>query len=677
VRKPIRILIVEDSEFDTRVLVNNLKQGGYEPTYRRVDDPSSMREALTTEAWDAVLSDYNLPAFSAPAALALLQSTRLDLPFIIISGGIGEDIAVAAMKAGAHDYLMKGNLARLAPAVERELREAETRRARRLAEEALRDSEHRYRLLWENSTDAVLLMSADSTIHFANPAVEVVFGYRPEEVSGRPFLGLLAEAVRTDFPRWAETCLGAKATDRRPQPIESLGCHKTSGERIIEIGLNALELKGAQFLVAFIRDITERKRAEEESRLLQGISLAVHAAKDLDSALEVVLRAVCETTGWALGQAWLPSHDGLHLECSAAHCARAAGLEPFRIASEQLQFRAGVGVSGRAWAARQPVWIRDITDLVNSPRAAVARQVGILAALGIPVLADDEVIAVIEFFLLERREEDERFIRLTSAIAAQLGGVVQRKQAEQELQDTEEQLRVARDIQQRLFPKAPPHIPGFDIAGASNPASATGGDYFDYLPMRQGRLGVVVGDVTGHGIGPALLMAETRAYLRVLAESHDDAADVLSNANRVLAEDIGSERFITMLLVSLDPQRRVLSYANAGHTAGYVFNAAGEVRAELRRTGVPLGVRADTRYPPAQQVPLAAGDFVLLLTDGIDEAMSPDDRIFGIERALEVVRAQRGQPAQNMVEALYEAVRRFAENSPQLDDATAVVIKVL
>ena len=153
--KKLRVIIIEDSEFDAIIMAEVLEQGGYELDYERVETPDELKEALTNREWDLILSDYNLPDFNAPAALEIVKSTGLDLPFIIISGGIGEDVAVAAMKSGAHDYLMKGQLARLVVAVERELGDAATRKARHKAEADLRENELRYRLLWENSNDGV------------------------------------------------------------------------------------------------------------------------------------------------------------------------------------------------------------------------------------------------------------------------------------------------------------------------------------------------------------------------------------------------------------------------------------------------------------------------------------------------------------------------------------------
>ena len=135
--KPLRVLIVEDSEDDAQLLLRQLQRGGYDPRHERVETPRAMRAALGRQTWDVVLSDYSMPQFSGPAALELLQETGLDLPFIIVSGQIGEETAVEAMRAGAHDYLLKDRLARLAAAVERELHEADVRQERRLMEERI------------------------------------------------------------------------------------------------------------------------------------------------------------------------------------------------------------------------------------------------------------------------------------------------------------------------------------------------------------------------------------------------------------------------------------------------------------------------------------------------------------------------------------------------------------
>ena len=147
--KPFRVLIVEDSEDDALLLLRELRRGGLEPEFQRVETVEAMTRALTGGEWDLVISDYSMPYFSGVAALEVLKKSGLDIPFIVVSGTIGEDLAVAAMKAGAHDYIMKGNLQRLNPSIERELREAESRRQRTHAEDAARRNLERIKILHE------------------------------------------------------------------------------------------------------------------------------------------------------------------------------------------------------------------------------------------------------------------------------------------------------------------------------------------------------------------------------------------------------------------------------------------------------------------------------------------------------------------------------------------------
>lgn len=254
----------------------------------------------------------------------------------------------------------------------------------------------------------------------------------------------------------------------------------------------------------------------------------------------------------------------------------------------------------------------------------------------------------------------------------QLGEAKKRWEAER----LREEIRIARQIQQKLFPTAQLPLVGFDISGASYPAEATGGDYFDYIPLQDGSQGVVIGDVSGHGFGPALLMAEVRAYLRAFVMTHSDIAEIVNLLNRALANDALDGRFATLLLGRLEPHTRSFTYVSAGHPTGHVLTSAGTVRAALPSTGMPLAIMVDANFPAASALSLEPGEGVLLLTDGIMEAHSPDETLFGIERTLETVRTNWHRTARQIIDTLYSRVRTFCGATTQLDDMTAIVIKV-
>ena len=182
--KPIRVLIVDDSEDDGLLLLRNLKNGGFNPSYEQMDTAEAMSKALDNQTWDVILCDNSMPGFDASSALELYKDKGLDLPFIIVSGTIADETAVAAMKAGAHDYIMKGNLARLSSAVDRELREAKNRQERRITEIQLRKSEEKYRVLFEDSRDAIYLNNQEGELIDCNMSTLELFGYSREEMLG-------------------------------------------------------------------------------------------------------------------------------------------------------------------------------------------------------------------------------------------------------------------------------------------------------------------------------------------------------------------------------------------------------------------------------------------------------------------------------------------------------------
>ncbi len=190
----------------------------------------------------------------------------------------------------------------------------------------------------------------------------------------------------------------------------------------------------------------ERQRAEDEVRLFQSMTVAVGEADDLYSALEVVLRKVCESTGWLVGQAWMLGETG-RIECVPAWHTSASGLEPFRKASLDMTFAPGSGLPGRVWTSKKPVWVRDVKHEGNFPRAQAASQACLLAALGIPVMAGNDVIAVLEFFVREARNEDKHLTGIVSSIAAQLGSMIEHKRAQEALRRSENQLRAIVDAE--------------------------------------------------------------------------------------------------------------------------------------------------------------------------------------------------------------------------------------
>jgi PAS domain S-box-containing protein len=236
-------------------------------------------------------------------------------------------------------------------------------------------------------------------------------------------------------------------------------------------------------------------------------------------------------------------------------------------------------------------------------------------------------------------------------------------------------LDLAREVQKRYY-KQQAALPGFDIAAAAFPAHQTGGDYFDFLPQPDGCLDMVIGDVSGHGFGAALVMAETRAYLRAYSGIEPNIGVLLNRVNGVLSRDLEGRHSVTLVLARLNPGKRTLEYVNAGHVFGYLLKPSGEIGHVLDSTGRPLGMFPDLDYSSSTIIPLEAGDTIVLLTDGVTEASRGDDVEFGAQRALEYLRAHLEEPAARLVQGLHDAARAFSGDGPQQDDIASVVCKV-
>jgi sigma-B regulation protein RsbU (phosphoserine phosphatase) len=239
---------------------------------------------------------------------------------------------------------------------------------------------------------------------------------------------------------------------------------------------------------------------------------------------------------------------------------------------------------------------------------------------------------------------------------------------------------LAREVQQNLLPTRPPEVRGLDLAGTSRYCDETGGDYFDFLAVAEGsghRLGVVVGDVAGHGVSSALLMASARASLRQRAALPGGLDDIVADVNGQLCRDVAaSGQFMTLFALLVDPDRARIEWVRAGHDPAVLYDPAAERFEELAGAGLPLGVAADGKYTLQHREGLADGTIVLLGTDGIWETFNARGEMFGKERLLPIIRDHARAAAGRIRDRILEALQDFRGTAALADDITLVIVKL-
>jgi two-component system, cell cycle sensor histidine kinase and response regulator CckA len=299
--KSINVLVVEDSELDTQLLLQELRRNGYEPTHSRVDTAERMHLAFQQRNWDVVLSDFSMPRFSGGDALEMLVGSNLDIPFIFVSGTLGEEAAVRMMKAGASDYFIKGNLSRLVPAIEREMEAAQKRRDRSRAEAAM----HHLAAIVDSSEDAIYSVNLDSLIISWNQSAQKIYGYRAEEIIGRSITVLFPLSRRDEL-------LETLAHLRLGQLVE---VYETERQRkdglIIPISMTTSPIKNTSGKIigasVIARDISrQRQNEEDQMKLIAELTVALRHVRSFAGSIPVC--AYCKRIRDKQNQ-WLPVEE--------------------------------------------------------------------------------------------------------------------------------------------------------------------------------------------------------------------------------------------------------------------------------------------------------------------------------------------------------------------------------
>ncbi len=411
----LRVLLVEDSEEDSLLLIRELSRGGYKLDHLRVETESSMREALQERQWDVILSDYRMPSFDALGALRVLHETGQDIPFIIVSGKIGEDLAVAAMKSGASDYLMKGNLARLVPVLERERREAEERRTHRRTQEAVRRGKAEWESVFDAVSDLIIITDADGVISRCNGRVSAYFPGGYSAVIGRRIDEIFFGNEQPEGKLFRFLHMQGETDEDIRFPNLS-GWYNVASYPMRSGGNDRVGF------VFIIKDITKRREVEEEKRTsdrelltLYAVAFRLQYTKGVEKVMEDLLFQLHNMLQMDFSCIHLFEGDRLRMRASL-------GLSPgFEKTMNSLGKDAQwstLALTGRPFLGEEP-------DARFPPKAKTAAiEMGLRSWCTVPLKIGQEVMGVMTVGTISERSYSDRDVFLLCSIAGQLAVLI-------------------------------------------------------------------------------------------------------------------------------------------------------------------------------------------------------------------------------------------------------------
>lgn len=325
-----------------------------------------------------------------------------------------------------------------------------------------------FRSLFDFAPDAVIIVDSNGQIIRANAQAEKIFGYAKKELLGSPVDILIPLRFRKSHNEHMKSYIKNPRVRLMGEELELYGLRKDKTEFPVDIALGYLKTEEGMIVLSIVRDITEHKMKDTRINLLLTLTQAINESKDLNEAMEISLKKICEATGWNYGEAWVLGKDRKSQVCSPVWYSKDNSMEKFRRRSEQCVFQSGTGLPGRVWSSKKPEWLPDVSKISEQiyPRVTDAKECGIRAGLGVPIISNDEVLAVLVFLMSKQQKKDKALVDIVSAVATQLGTVIERKLA----QDT---IRVSEAKYRNIFENAAEGIFQTSIDGrilTANPA---------------------------------------------------------------------------------------------------------------------------------------------------------------------------------------------------------------
>ncbi|MFT5143936.1 MAG: sigma-B regulation protein RsbU (phosphoserine phosphatase) [Rhodothermales bacterium] len=413
---------------------------------------------------------------------------------------------------------------------------------------------------------------------------------------------------------------------------------------------------------------TQLRRAVDELSILNELANAIAASRDVEDIIKNItkrcLSAVRAEQGVVTLVGQFESDPTMTLVRTITGSGEAEALRPDQ------------SLLGWMHLNKRPL-------LINEPRAddrfrGVKWPDIVRSILCVPLIAQSRLIGILTLYNKKRSEagftpSDQRLIAILASQSAQVVEGARLYEEEKVLLAMRQEVELAHEIQANLLPSAPPVVPGYEFGGLSVPAKEVGGDYFDYIDMLDGRLGLTVGDVSGKGVGAALLMASSQATLRGQVVGGDDPASSLGRTNQLLCQVARKGTFVTLFLAMLEPATGLVSYANAGHNKPFVVLADGTIEI-LTLGGFVLGFLPSFQYQAAERV-LSPGETLVIYSDGVTEAMNSASEQFDEERLYTLAKRYHRDGAPALVDRILNHVRAFAGEREQSDDITILVVR--